>query len=112
MPIDFFDFNEDEYNTVFEYELDEFGLQVAHDGMENLRVSAPFVLAMLSEIEEITIESTGEKFKYNRNVKCGLENATVSEIILELDGKEQFLAHKRYKSYTRSFMPKLFKIKI
>lgn len=89
VPIGFFDFDEDEYNTVFEYELDEFGLQVAHDGMENLRVSAPFVLAMLSEIEEITIESTGEKFKYNRNVKCGLENATVSEIILELGGKEQ-----------------------
>lgn len=48
VPIDVFDFDEDEYNTVFEYKLDEYGLKVARDGLENLRVSAPFVLAMLS----------------------------------------------------------------
>lgn len=87
--IDIVDFSEDEYNTIFEYKLDEYGLQVARDGLENLRVSAPFVLAMLLEIKEITIESTGERFKFNRNIECGLENATVSEIILELGEKEQ-----------------------
>ena len=48
VPIDVFDFDEDEYNTVFEYKLDEYGLKVSRDGLENLRVSAPFVLAMLS----------------------------------------------------------------
>lgn len=89
VAIDVSDFNEDEYNTMFEYELDEYGLQVARDGLENLRVSAPFVLAMLSEIEEITIESTGEKFKYNRNLKCGLKNAIGSEIIAEVKGNEK-----------------------
>ena len=81
MSIDDLDFDEDEYNTTFEYELDEYGLQVARDGLENLRVSAPFVLTILSEIEEITIVSTGEKFKYNQNFECGLKNASVSEII-------------------------------
>lgn len=86
-PINVLDFSEDEYNTVFEYELDEFGLQVAHDGLENLRVSAPFVLAMLSDIEEITIESTGEKFRYNKEVNCGLEKTIVSEIVIEEEGK-------------------------
>lgn len=89
VPIDISEFNEDEYNTAFEYELDEYGLLVARDGLENLRVSAPFVLAMLSEIEEITIVSTGEKFKYNQNMECGLKNASVSEIILELDGSKK-----------------------
>lgn len=81
--IDFLDFDEDEYNTVFEYELDDYGMRTARAGLENLRVSAPFVLAMLSDIEEITVENTGEKFRYKREVKCGLENATVSEIEVE-----------------------------
>lgn len=87
VSIDFSDFNEDQYNTTFEYELDEYGLQVARDGLENLRVSAPFVLSMLSEIEEIKIESTGETFKFNRNIECGLRDSLVSEIILEVGGE-------------------------
>lgn len=86
-PIDFFDFDEDEYNTEFEYELDEYGMQTARYGLESLRVSAPFVLAMLPEIEEITVENTGEKFRYKKERKCGLENATVSEIELEQQGQ-------------------------
>ncbi len=80
-PIDLVDFDEDRYNTIFEYELNEFGLRVARGGLENLRMSAPFVLTMLSDIEEIAIESSGEIFRLNRKVECGLENATVSEII-------------------------------
>ena len=33
VPIDVFDFDEDEYNTFFEYKLDEYGLKVARDGL-------------------------------------------------------------------------------
>lgn len=72
-PIDFFDFNEDEYNTVFEYELDEYGMQTAGDGLESLRVSAPFVLAILPEIEEIAVENTGEKFRYKKKLNIGVQ---------------------------------------
>ena len=39
-PVDFLDFDEDEYNTVFEYELDEYGMKTARDGLESLRASA------------------------------------------------------------------------
>ena len=85
-PVDFLDFDEDEYNTVFEYELDEYGMKTARDGLESLRVSAAYVLAMLPDIEEITVENTGEKFQYKGEVKCGLENATVSEIEVEQQG--------------------------
>lgn len=81
--IDIFNFNEDGYNTVFEYELDEYGMQTARDGLESLRVSAPFVLAVLPEIEEITVENTGEKFRYKQEIECKLEKATVSEIEIE-----------------------------
>lgn len=86
IPVDFFDFDEDEYNTVFEYDLDECGMKTAQDGLENLRVSAPFVLAMLPDIEEICVENTKEQFRYKREMECGLENATVSEIEVEQQG--------------------------
>lgn len=85
-PVDFLDFDEDEYNTVFEYELDEYGMKTARDGLESLRASAAYVLAMLHDIEEITVENTGEKFRYKREVNCVLENATVSEIEVEQQG--------------------------
>lgn len=89
--IDISNFNEDGYNTVFEYELDEYGIQTARDGLENLRESAPFVLAMLPEIEEITVENTKEKFRYKRKIECKLEKATVSEIEITKKGE---LSHK------------------
>ena len=80
------DYNIDAYNTQFEYDLNEYGVQVAKDGLENLRVSAPYVLAMLLDIEEIAVENTGEKFRYSKELTCGLENASVSEIIKEENG--------------------------
>ena len=85
--IDIFNINENEYNTVFEYELNEYGMQTARDGLENLRVSTPFVLSMLPAIEEITVENTGEKFRYKREIECKLEKATVSEIEIEKKGQ-------------------------
>lgn len=54
---------------------------MAQQGIENLRVSAPFVLSMLSDIEEITLEATGENYKYSRQYNCGLANSLVHEII-------------------------------
>ena len=80
-PID--SLNEDEYNTIFEYKLDEYGMQTARAGLESLRVSAPFVLAMLPSIKEITVENTGERFRYKREIDCRLEKAAVSEIEIE-----------------------------
>ena len=75
------DYDKYAYNTIFEYELDEDGIEVAQQGIENLRVSAPFVLSMLSDIEEITLEATGENYKYSRQYNCGLANSLVHEII-------------------------------
>jgi hypothetical protein len=79
----------DEYNTLFEYELDENGIEVAQQGIENLRVSAPFVLSMLREIEEIALESTGEVYRYNNKYTCELENAFIHEIIFESDTEKK-----------------------
>lgn len=71
------------YNTLFEYKLDGEGVEVAHHGIENLRISAPFVLSMLTDIEEITLETTAEKYKYCQTIQCGLEGSLIHEIIYE-----------------------------
>ncbi len=73
------------YNTKFEYELDENGIEVALQGIENLRVSAPFVLSVLSDIEEIALESTREVYRYIDKYTCGLEKALIHEIMYESD---------------------------
>lgn len=75
------DYDKHAYNTIFEYELDEDGVEVAQQGIENLRVSAPFVLSMLRDIEEITLGATGEIYKYSKQHTCGLANSLIHEII-------------------------------
>lgn len=77
----------DEYNTVFEYKLDNGGVEVAQQGIDNLRVSAPFVLSMLRDIEEIALEATTEKYKYSKPVSCGLDGSLIHEIIYESDAE-------------------------
>lgn len=76
---------EDAYNTMFEYQLDNEGIIVAQQGIDNLRVSAPFVLSMLKDIEEIVLEATREKYKYSQPVSCGLDGSLIHEIIYECD---------------------------
>lgn len=79
------DLEADAYNTIFEYELDENGIEVARQGIENLRVSAPYVLSMLRDIGEIALESTCEVYRYKDKHTCELENAFIHEIIYESD---------------------------
>lgn len=73
--------NFDDYNTIFEYKLNDIGSDVAEQGIENLRVSAPFVLSMLKDIGELVLETTEEMYRYNRQIDCGLENSAIHEII-------------------------------
>lgn len=89
VPINVLEYDTEQYNTVFEYELDEYGVQVAREGLENLRVSTPYVLAILREIEEISIENTGEKYRYKQDISCNLENAIVSEITYEVNNRKE-----------------------
>lgn len=94
----------DAYNTIFEYELDESGIEVAYQGIENLRVSAPYVLSMLRDIEEITLTTTGETYRYNKKYKCELENAFIHEIVYETenDKKSIFVLNQTEDSTTIS----------
>lgn len=79
----------DAYNTIFEYELDDDGMEVAEQGIQNLRASAPFVLSMLKDIEEIALESTREVFRYQKNYTYQLEHLIAHEILYKLKDEEK-----------------------
>ncbi|OUS68711.1 hypothetical protein B1748_33190 [Paenibacillus sp. MY03] len=51
----FSDYDENEFNTVFRYRLDEYGLKVAKLGLEDLNISIAYALVFSPNIESITI---------------------------------------------------------
>ncbi|MCB2356417.1 sacsin N-terminal ATP-binding-like domain-containing protein [Clostridium estertheticum] len=73
-------FDENSTNTIFQYVLDKEGMKVAKAGMEDLNVSIPYVLSLMTEIEEIIIEPRGIVYKNSEQINCGLENSTVFRI--------------------------------
>lgn len=78
-------YNQDEYNTVFRYSLDEKGIEVAKIGLEDLKISIPYVMALNPQIEEVNIESEDITYSVIKNLKCGLENSAIYKI-QELQG--------------------------
>lgn len=81
--------DENGYNTVFEYDLDDNGLEVALEGLKNLRISAPYVLSMLHDIEEIRIDPIGDVYAYKMEHDCKLKNGVVYEIESQIHGEKQ-----------------------
>lgn len=73
-------FQEDAYNTVFKYILDEKGLEVAKKGLEDLKISIPYVMALNPQIEEVKIESEDITYTVIKEFGTKLENSTVYKI--------------------------------
>lgn len=53
-----------EFNTCFTYILDQNGMETARQGLKNLEIAAPYVLAFVPEINQISINS--EQIVYKR----------------------------------------------
>ncbi len=70
----------DEYNTTFRYVLNEKGLEVAKIGIQDLKISVPYVLAFTPKLEEIYIEDENIRYVLNEEVKCKLSNFYVYNI--------------------------------
>lgn len=71
--------DENAFNTCFTYYLDESGINVAKEGINNLIVSAPFVFAFVPEINTITIIEGSNTKKIERRVErpIKLDNSRV-----------------------------------
>jgi len=73
-------FDENNYNTTFRYELNNSGIKVAKVGLEDLKVSIPYVLSIIPELEELKIEPQNIVYKNCEEVVCGLKNSKVFRI--------------------------------
>ncbi|WP_428817650.1 sacsin N-terminal ATP-binding-like domain-containing protein [Clostridium butyricum] len=81
--------NEDNFNTIFTYDLDNNGTEVAKQGLENLYIALPYVFAFVPEIEMITIN--GEWLSFQRREIHNTENKSINihEILLIQDGQRK-----------------------
>jgi hypothetical protein len=79
-----------EYNTVFKYFLDDKGIEVAKLGIEDLKISIPYVMALNPKIEEVNIESENIKYRVIEKIDCNLENSTIYKIQELKDGIKKY----------------------
>lgn len=83
------DYNPSDYNTVFKYFLDEKGVEVAKLGIEDLKISIPYVMALNPQIEELNIESEKIKYRVLEKVSYSLENSSIYKIQELKDGNKK-----------------------
>lgn len=83
------DYNSSEYNTVFKYFLDEKGVEVAKLGIEDLKISIPYVMALNPQIEEVNIESEKITYRVLEKVSYKLENSSIYKIQELKDGSKK-----------------------
>lgn len=72
---------EDDFNTCFEYSLDDEGIRVAKAGLDDLDRIYPYVFAFIPQIEEITVQYEEEKI-YRRacTYRMGIDFGRVDQI--------------------------------
>jgi len=75
---------EDNYNTSFKYQLDQRGMQVAKQGLEDLDISIPYVLSLIPEIECITIQPQGKRYCVEKITDLSLEGGKVYRVVSKL----------------------------
>ncbi len=83
--------DEKDFNTCFEYVLDENGVLTAEKGLKNLLVAAPYVLAFVPVINSITVTSGQYIQKINRNdiIDTELDNAIITGVVVSKKEKCQ-----------------------
>ncbi|PKU51245.1 MULTISPECIES: ATP-binding protein [Lysinibacillus] len=81
------DFNPNKLNTVFTYDLDERGIEIAEQGLEDLLNNIIFTLTLLPEIKSIYIENLNTKFELEREVIKLSENIAINTVIEQTGDK-------------------------
>lgn len=82
--------DENGFNTCFTYELDNYGVNVAKDGINNLIISAPFVFAFVPEINSIKINAECYTHTIERHVEppINLDNSRVVSTSITTNGQK------------------------
>lgn len=84
--------NENEFNTCFTYELDDYGKTVASEGINNLITTSPFIFAFVPQINSITINANGYTQIIKRDIDSTikLSNSRVVVTCITANGKKTY----------------------
>lgn len=83
-----FDFNEDLFNTSFTYRINENGLAVAKEGLDNLYDALPYVFMFVPEIRSVSVEEYAWKFTRGKLCLTQNKDIKVQEIIVRENEEE------------------------
>lgn len=83
-----FDFNEDLFNTSFTYRINENGLGVAKEGLDNLYDALPYVFMFVPEIRSVSVEEYAWKFTRGKLCLTQNKDIKVQEIIVRENEEE------------------------
>lgn len=80
--------DENGFNTCFTYRLDNYGVTVAREGINNLIISAPFIFAFVPEINSIQINTEKDTIQIKRHIESPikLENSSVISTSITING--------------------------
>lgn len=81
--------DENNFNTVFTYRLNDSGIEVARKGLDDLYISLPYVFAFVPELELLSIDTYGRYFKRGEVYDTKDENIKIHEIIFGEEGEER-----------------------
>ena len=82
-----YNYNEDLFNTSFTYSIDQKGLEVAKEGLDNLYVALPYVFAFVPEVRSVYIDECA--WKFTRGEFHESSNIKVQKIIIEEGSKKR-----------------------
>lgn len=85
-----FELTQNDYNTSFKYSLDAKGLEVARQGLIDLDVSIAYVLALIPEIESVSVGANGITYQVGKRISSNLENAEVYQIIKQTPQRNEY----------------------
>ncbi|RAT97853.1 sacsin N-terminal ATP-binding-like domain-containing protein [Brevibacillus sp. Leaf182] len=90
--------NEKDFNTCFNYVLDESGVLTAKKGLKNLLISAPYVFAFVPEISSITVTSGQfiQKISRGETINNNLENAYEIEVVVETKNRGNYTRKNKH----------------
>lgn len=83
-----FDFNEDLFNTSFTYRINENGLGVAKEGLDNLYDALPYVFMFVPEIRSVSVEEYAWKFTRGKLCLTQNKDIKVQEIVVRENEEE------------------------
>lgn len=83
--------DESGFNTCFTYDLDNYGITVAKEGIQNLIVSAPFVFAFVPEINSIRINTEKCTQTIERRIEPSikLDNSRIISTSITTNGQKE-----------------------